>query len=556
MTVQATPFRTIPDQKPSQSGGRVTQHLVAMLIVGSAGAVLASRFVDTSIPPAWLGLVLAASLLVAGLSLMRASAHLAPEEARAWSPVSYAVIAAALGQALWATIGGVVSFGDDAPAATDVFHIAFYALMSLGLLRMPFVRSSRVGTFRMAMDVLVGLVAAATLMVELRDDPFSDGVLSPVLHIILLAAMLVSFLRRSPYVFDTRLALLLGGLIPTVLATELGPRGTASALMLLWAVTAVFLGFLSVQLRRPLARQNLILARPGRKRLLLPHLPAAGVGVLFAARVATGQDLTNGALPWGMLLLAAAIVARSWASGRESRQLLALERDQLLASISHELRTPLTVVAGFSDVLSSSWETLPEPERREMLDMVRAGSTSLVDIVSDMASLARSELDAVQLDLQRISGKTLIADAIRLVFNIDGPLPIRAEVEPYLEVVADHRRMVQVLRALFENALRYGNGKILVVAKRGKVGRVIEVHDNGSGVPSRYEKVIWERFERGEHELNAKVPGSGLGLAVVRSIVRAHGGETRYRPSERLGGACFVIELPYDSDTEVRRSVG
>lgn len=556
MTAQATPFRTLPDQKPAQPASRATLHVVAMLIVGAALAVLASGFVDTPIPPAWLGLVLSASILAAGLSLMRASRHLSPEEARAWTPVSYAVIAAALGQAVWATIGGIVSFGDGAPAATDVFHIAFYALMSLGLVRMPFVRSSRVGTFRQAMDVVVGMASAATLLLELKQEPFADGLLSPALHVILVAAMLVAFLRRSPYVFDTRLVLLLAALIPTVLATDLGPRGTASSLTLLWAVSAVFLGFLSVQLRRPLARQNLILARPGRKRLLLPYVPAAGVGVLFATRVATGQDVAAGVLPWGILILLAATIARSWASGRENRQLLAIERDQLLASISHDLRTPLTVVAGFSDVLSSSWETLPERERREMLDMVKAGSTSLVDIVSDMASLARSELDAVKLDLQRISGKTLIADAIRLVFNIDGPLPIRAEVEPYLEVVADHRRIVQVLRALFENALRYGNGKILVVAKRGKVGRVIEVHDNGSGVPARYEKIIWERFERGEHELNAKVPGSGLGLAVVRSIVRAHGGEARYRPSERLGGACFVIELPYDTDSDIRRSAG
>jgi two-component system phosphate regulon sensor histidine kinase PhoR len=183
-----------------------------------------------------------------------------------------------------------------------------------------------------------------------------------------------------------------------------------------------------------------------------------------------------------MLLVSVAMAFRTAAAARESRHLLGLERDQLLASLSHEIRTPLTAVAGFSHVLSTSWDVIEDVERQELIELIGSEAESLVDIIGDMNALVRSELDAASLELERIQGKHLIAEAIKLVFRLDGQLPVRAVVEPYLELVCDRRRMVQVLRALFENAVRYGDGKILVVAKRTKTGRVIEVHDNGSGV--------------------------------------------------------------------------
>ncbi len=73
---------------------------------------------------------------------------------------------------------------------------------------------------------------------------------------------------------------------------------------------------------------------------------------------------------------------------------------------------------------------------------------------------------------------------------------------------------------------------------------VFEVHDNGQGVPRRHEVRIWDRFDRGPNRLNATIPGSGIGLAVVAAIAEAHGGSTAYRTSEFLGGACFSVLLP------------
>jgi len=73
---------------------------------------------------------------------------------------------------------------------------------------------------------------------------------------------------------------------------------------------------------------------------------------------------------------------------------------------------------------------------------------------------------------------------------------------------------------------------------------VLEIHDDGPGVPRRHEVRVWERFERGPNRLNAAVPGSGIGLAIVEAIAKSHGGSAEYRLSDELGGACFSVTLP------------
>jgi two-component system sensor histidine kinase AdeS len=91
------------------------------------------------------------------------------------------------------------------------------------------------------------------------------------------------------------------------------------------------------------------------------------------------------------------------------------------------------------------------------------------------------------------------------------------------------------------NAERYGGGSTLVRVSTVGDDVVIEVHDDGPGVPTRYEIAIWERFERGANRYNAASPGSGIGLAVVNAVAKAHGGSAEYERSKLLGGACFRV---------------
>jgi signal transduction histidine kinase len=76
----------------------------------------------------------------------------------------------------------------------------------------------------------------------------------------------------------------------------------------------------------------------------------------------------------------------------------------------------------------------------------------------------------------------------------------------------------------------------------------LAVHDDGDGVPVKFQSEMWGRFERGVHKNDSKVPGSGIGLSVARDLATAHGGSIGYRTSERLGGACFELVIPAPSE--------
>jgi signal transduction histidine kinase len=124
------------------------------------------------------------------------------------------------------------------------------------------------------------------------------------------------------------------------------------------------------------------------------------------------------------------------------------------------------------------------------------------------------------------------------------PSLVRVDADRTAIAFVDNTRIMHALSSLLGNAVRYGGSSIELVARTDQSTLILEVHDDGPGVPRKYELLIWERFERGPNHLNATVPGSGIGLAITRKIAAAHGGLAGYRRSERLGGACFWIRLP------------
>jgi signal transduction histidine kinase len=240
-------------------------------------------------------------------------------------------------------------------------------------------------------------------------------------------------------------------------------------------------------------------------------------------------------------IVGAFVIARQAIAIRENRIAVEQQRSDLVSSISHELRTPLTAMVGFLDIVRED-STLSKSERIEMVDIVSEQATYLERIVQDLLSLAHGDPGEIELDLSERNIAAVVENAV-LATSVNRRR-VDLEIVPGLTAIVDGSRIQQMLVNLLSNAARYGGNQCLVVGRADGSTLVMEVHDAGPGVPKKHELTIWERFERGQNRYNAAVPGSGIGLAMVKSIAQAHGGRASYRRSNRLGGACFFIELP------------
>ena len=235
---------------------------------------------------------------------------------------------------------------------------------------------------------------------------------------------------------------------------------------------------------------------------------------------------------------------RQTAAIRENRDLVESQRATLVSSISHELRTPLTAMVGFLGLLADPevGPRLTADERAEMLSTVYAQSTYMSRIVHDLVMLARGNLDLIELRKSPTDVRDLVSSSVASVDG--GRQELIVDVADGLQALVDADRVRQIIVNMLSNANRYGGDKVAVIARAENSTLHIDVHDDGPGVPKKFELTIWDQFERGPNRLNATVPGSGIGLAVVNAIARSHGGSADYRQSERLGGACFSITIP------------
>ncbi len=241
----------------------------------------------------------------------------------------------------------------------------------------------------------------------------------------------------------------------------------------------------------------------------------------------------------GTIIVLGLIVLRQTIAIAEGRREVETQRRNLVASVSHELRTPLAAVYGFTSLLADG--SIPPEERKEMIEVVHQQTGHLNRIVSDLVEVARGNLGRTDLARTYVDLGPIVADAI----EVAGINPqIAVEVEPALWLECDPVRVRQVLVNLLSNAAKYGGRNVVVVGSRQGASVTVDVHDDGPGIPRRYQETIWHEFERGAHAADERTPGSGLGLAIARSLARAHGGDLTYRPSERLGGACFSLSLP------------
>jgi signal transduction histidine kinase len=296
---------------------------------------------------------------------------------------------------------------------------------------------------------------------------------------------------------------------------------------------------------------TLFTAGPARSPAAYAGDPATGDGSLTArawlpADVAGRLIVTRpGArlpLLLGLLLLTAGLTATAAFQFRREQELVRLRQD-FTSSVSHELRTPLTQILLFGETLELG-RAGGEDAQREAVAVIVQEARRLAHLVENVLHLSRAERRMVRVR----PAPTPLAPALREIVERFAPLAgaaavrVRTELDELLVAMVDPAALHQIVINLLDNAVKYGGtGPITVRALLRESRARIEVEDAGLGVPVAQRLRIWEPFVRLQPA--ADVPGSGIGLAVVKELVAAHGGEC-FVEEATGGGSRFAVELP------------
>jgi signal transduction histidine kinase len=242
-----------------------------------------------------------------------------------------------------------------------------------------------------------------------------------------------------------------------------------------------------------------------------------------------------------------AVLANNAAIAMENARLFEQERDTVrrlleldslktdfLATVQHELRTPLTAILGLADLLEMCWDMWQEGPKLEAVRDIQVAAKNLYDIVETIIDYSVMEDDKLGLKPQLVPLRETILNTLTLVgerYRGGLPVPVDVDGDEKVEVFADPERLVQVLRAVLDNAVKFGDGRGRVsvsfaTLEKGRDVR-IEVADQGVGIPEEALPRIFERFFQVDNSATRKYGGTGMGLALVQRMVTAHGAQVR-----------------------------
>ena len=223
-------------------------------------------------------------------------------------------------------------------------------------------------------------------------------------------------------------------------------------------------------------------------------------------------------------------------------------RDDFVSNVSHELRTPLTSIIGYLELAQEEVEdsgltgTIPHA-----VEVAQRNSERLLRLVSDLLAAASG---SVALEPHRLSVEEIISAGLRSATPraVAGGVKLTAEYAPHLTVHGDPVRLAQVLDNLLSNAIKYSpEGGTVTVRAWSEPGKsFLEVQDAGMGMSEEDQRELFTKFFRTGAVRRAGIPGAGLGLAITKNIIEAHGG-TISLVSAPGQGSTFTVFLPQPS---------
>ena len=251
----------------------------------------------------------------------------------------------------------------------------------------------------------------------------------------------------------------------------------------------------------------------------------------------------------GLAMMGILVLAGSYFTARAAARELAVARLQsdFVSAVSHEFRTPLTSMRYLTELLEGGIVS-DEERRRQYYSALGRESARLHRLVESLLSFGRMEAGAIEYCFEAVNPSELVGDVVVEFQNEVSMEGRRIELtsdDAAPAVRADREALGRALWNLLDNAVKYSPACLTVWVDLAREGQrvAIRVRDQGLGIPAEEQKEIFRKFVRGAAAKAASVKGTGIGLALVEHIVRAHGGEVRLE-SQPGQGSTFTILLP------------
>jgi PAS domain S-box-containing protein len=235
--------------------------------------------------------------------------------------------------------------------------------------------------------------------------------------------------------------------------------------------------------------------------------------------------------------------ARLYASLQEQHR----RKDEFLAMLAHELRNPLAPIRAAADLLSIA--DLNETRIRQTSEVISRQVQHMSSLVDDLLDVSRVTRGLIQLEQVDLDIKRIVSDAVEqvrpLVESKRHELSVLLSAAP-AHVMGDHKRLVQILSNLLNNAAKYTTqgGAIHVRTETTDDTVTLTVQDNGIGIAPELQPYVFELFAQAERNSDRSQGGLGIGLALVKSLVELHGGQVRCESQGQGMGSRFIITLP------------
>ncbi|OOM25989.1 sensor histidine kinase [Clostridium beijerinckii] len=224
-------------------------------------------------------------------------------------------------------------------------------------------------------------------------------------------------------------------------------------------------------------------------------------------------------------------------------------RKALIANISHDLKTPITSINGYIEALVDGVVTSPD-KVNNYLNIIHNNTTYINNLIDDLFLFSKLDMQKLDFNFETVKFKAFMSDLMEefdfVLKEKDIEFKFEDRLSEELEINIDGKRIYQVIRNVIGNAIKYGRQKdsiIKVELSNNNEWIKMEIKDNGPGIPEDKLSNIFNRFYRIDTERTKDFMSTGLGLAIAKEMVEAHGGKI-YASSIMGKGSTFTIELP------------